>query len=117
MKPEPLACARFACERYRREMGSYPETLDALVPKYLDSVPRDTFSGGAMRYSLKRGILWSVGQNAADDGGATFNDKGEPGYYCSAQPRRALDMVFPVTAKRYEVAVVQARERVSKSKR
>ncbi len=42
-----LACA---LERYRLARGVYPETLDALVPAYLNSIPRDTSRGRPMFY-------------------------------------------------------------------
>lgn len=106
-----IACVRavVAAERYRRANGAYPETLDALVPKYLDAVPRDTFSGGAMRYSRERGLMWAVGQNTVDDGGSTLTDKGELGLFRFSRPKDALDMVFPVSAKAFEEAASQTR--------
>jgi len=33
--------AVLACERDRRKASAYPETLDALVPEFLDSMPHD----------------------------------------------------------------------------
>jgi len=43
----------FALTMYRSEHGKYPETLDELVPKYLDAVPISEFTNKPMRY-LKR---------------------------------------------------------------
>lgn len=40
----------FALAAYRREHGRYPETLDALAPKYLADVPKDAFNGEPLTY-------------------------------------------------------------------
>jgi hypothetical protein len=61
-----------AAERYRAEHGEYPETIDALVPAFLDAVPLDPFGGGApIRYRrLENGfVAYSVAPNHKDDGG------------------------------------------------
>jgi len=48
-------------EAYRRQVGSYPRTLGALVPRYADSLPDDPFAGAPFRYEVKAGShkLWS----------------------------------------------------------
>ena len=64
-----IACA---LERYHLARGEYPETLDALVPQYLDEVPRDIIGGGSLHYRRGAGgkfILYSVGWNGQDDNG------------------------------------------------
>ncbi|MCC6949886.1 MAG: hypothetical protein IT433_00415 [Phycisphaerales bacterium] len=63
--------AGLALELYRRETGAWPQTLDALVPRYMPSVPLDPFDGKPMRYSLSGGVatLYSIGADAKDDGG------------------------------------------------
>ncbi|HTU90843.1 MAG TPA: hypothetical protein VMF69_12260 [Gemmataceae bacterium] len=70
------ACIRctivaLAAERYRRECGAWPDTLEKLCPKYLTAVPLDPFDGEPLRYlRLKDGvIIYSVGQDAVDNGG------------------------------------------------
>jgi hypothetical protein len=58
---------------YRAEHGAYPETLDALAPKYVAELPRDLFTGEALKYRRTDGggyMLYSVGPNRTDDGGA-----------------------------------------------
>ena len=59
-----------AVERFRLATGELPETLDDLVPKYLDSVPKDPFDGYDLRYkTLQTGfIVYSVREDG-DDGG------------------------------------------------
>jgi len=63
-----LRLARLVVEaqRYRRANGgTYPPSLDALVPKYLDAVPRDPFAPDfELRYDAAKGIVWSVGTDA-----------------------------------------------------
>ena len=45
--------AQIACalERYRLAHGEYPETLDALVPQFIEKVPHDIIGGGAAHLS------------------------------------------------------------------
>jgi len=66
--------ARVACalERYRLTEGKLPETLDTLVPRFIESVPTDVIDGKPLRYRLKPDagyVLYSVGWNKTDDGG------------------------------------------------
>lgn len=61
-----------AAARYRLEHGAYPETLDALVPAYLDAVPEDPFDPGQpLRYRRTEmgAIVYSLGPNRTDYGG------------------------------------------------
>jgi hypothetical protein len=67
-----LGCALAA---YHAERGAYPETLEALQPAYCTEVSADRFTGKPLRYRRQdRGyLLYSVGENAADDGGRPSN--------------------------------------------
>lgn len=51
--------------------GQLPATLDALVPTYLPSVPRDPFSGGPLLYKPdpSRPRIYSVDDDGNDDNG------------------------------------------------
>ncbi len=65
-----LACA---LERYRLANERYPDTLEALVPQFIASVPKDVISGEPYKYRRAdngRFVLYSVGWNEKDDGGA-----------------------------------------------
>lgn len=71
--------ALIALERWRIEHGAYPESLAELVPSILPSVPIDPWTGQTLRYrrvdpsrdELGRGfLLYSVGRDGRDDGGA-----------------------------------------------
>jgi hypothetical protein len=66
--------ARIACglERRRLARGHFPESLDALVPDFLDKLPHDIINGSPLHYRLLDNgqfILYSVGWNEKDDGG------------------------------------------------
>lgn len=65
-----LACA---LERYRLAHSRYPETLDALSPEFIASVPREIVNGEPYHYRRTKDgsfVLYSVGMNLHDDGGA-----------------------------------------------
>ncbi|MCW3094990.1 MAG: hypothetical protein JWL77_608 [Chthonomonadaceae bacterium] len=50
-----LLMTALALQAYRQEHGAYPQTLQALCPKYLNSVPTDPFHPGAsLRYATVR---------------------------------------------------------------
>ena len=66
--------AQIACalERYRFAHGSYPETLDVLVPQFIETVPHDLIGGQPLHYRRTddgKFQLYSVGWNEQDDGG------------------------------------------------
>jgi hypothetical protein len=63
-----LACA---LERYRLVQGAFPETLDVLAPKFIDTLPHDVIGGDPLKYRRSDGrfILYSIGWNAKDDDG------------------------------------------------
>jgi hypothetical protein len=60
-----------ALEAYRREHGSYPQELKALVPGFVARIPEDRFTGGELKYRLLDGkpLVYSVGTDRDDDGG------------------------------------------------
>jgi len=58
-----IACAS---ERYRLSHGSYPASLDYLVPQFIAKLPNSPINGKPMSYALKQDgtfSLWSVGWN------------------------------------------------------
>jgi hypothetical protein len=66
--------ARLACalERYRLAQGQYPETLDALTPRFIERLPHDLIGGQPLKYQrldTTRYRLYSIGWNEKDDGG------------------------------------------------
>jgi hypothetical protein len=66
------AVAGLAAERYRLDHGRFPEKLEDLVPQYLPRVPLDPFTDRALRLRNTDGVLmiYSVGEDLTDDGGA-----------------------------------------------
>ncbi len=72
-----IACA---LERYRIAHGSYPSSLEVLVPEYLAKLPNSPINGKPMNYSLKPDgtfLLWSPGWNLKSLGGKPGEYKGE----------------------------------------
>jgi hypothetical protein len=67
-----------AIERFRLAHGEPPETLAALTPTYLKTVPTDPFDPAStgLRYKkLTKGyIVYSVGEDGHDDGGDAEKD-------------------------------------------
>jgi hypothetical protein len=64
-----LACG---LERYRLAHGQYPDTLEALVPRFAVKLPADVVGGQPLKYRRTEGghfLLYSVGWNGRDDGG------------------------------------------------
>jgi hypothetical protein len=66
--------ARIACalERYRLANGQFPDTLEALVPKFIEKLPYDVIGGQPLKYRRSDDglfVLYSVGLNETDDGG------------------------------------------------
>lgn len=65
-----------ALARYHQAYGAYPETLAALTPQFIDAIPNDVIGGQPLHYRLAPDgtfILYSVGWNGRDDGGARGN--------------------------------------------
>ena len=61
-----------ALERYHLAHGEYPETLEALVPQFIEKLPHDTIGGQPLHYRRTdngKFLLYSVGWNEMDDGG------------------------------------------------
>ena len=74
--------ARVACalERYRLAHGEYPETLDALIPQFIEKMPHDIIGGKPLHYRRMddgKFLLYSVGWNEMDDGGQIILTKDE----------------------------------------
>ena len=61
-----------AATRERLASGALPESIDALVPARLPSVPRDPFTTDAplhLKATPEELLVWSVGPDGKDDGG------------------------------------------------
>ncbi len=66
-----VAEVSLALAAYKADHGVYPETLEALTGNYLQTVPKDLFADGPLRYHRdgQGYLLYSVGINMEDDGG------------------------------------------------
>ena len=69
-----------ALERYHLAHGEYPETLDALIPQFMEKMPHDLIGGQPLHYRRTEDgkfLIYSVGWNETDDGG-TPGDVADP---------------------------------------
>ena len=74
-----LSVTAIAVERYRLAHDALPESLDDLVPDYLDRVPEDYFAGPGqpIRYRIKDNgeyVVYSVGRDQEDDHGEEMEE-------------------------------------------
>jgi hypothetical protein len=100
---QQLAMTACALERYKLEAGRYPEELNQLVPKFLESVPLDPIDGKPLRYhqsSDRRFLLYSIGENAVDDGGDPNRENTAPAsrWIRPLHPLYGRDWVWPLPA-------------------
>ena len=61
-----------AIERYRLKYNSLPDTLETLVPEFIETVYLDPFDGKPIRYvKLEQGgyMLYTIGEDGIDNGG------------------------------------------------
>jgi hypothetical protein len=66
------AAALVAATKHRLETGQLPESLDALIPDKLPTLPRDPFTTDAplhLKTTPEELLVWSVGPDGEDDGG------------------------------------------------
>ena len=96
-----LAATGCAIERYRLARRQVPERLEQLVPDWIARVPVDLIDGRPLRYRRLDGnryVLYSVGWNQIDDGGAVVErpagSRSRDGF---AQDQRKGDWVWAVT--------------------
>jgi hypothetical protein len=74
-----LARTAIALERFRLAQGNYPDSLDALAPQYIATVPHDLIGGGPLKYRRTADgdfILYSIGWNETDNDGKIVFSKG-----------------------------------------
>lgn len=60
---------------YHMRHGDLPESLDALVPKFFDELPRDWFDGGPIKYNRDDALVYCVGPDLVDNGGSDPESK------------------------------------------
>ena len=72
------------------------DSLESLVPKYINSIPLDPYDGQPFKYSKSKAIVYSVGKDLKDSGGSTelpANDKSINDY---DKQWNAQDIVFKI---------------------
>lgn len=69
-----------ACERYRRQFGQWPSSLDAIPKSLLASVPGDPFGGRPLQYKrFEDGVVvYSIGPDGIDNGGSFVDTMTNP---------------------------------------
>jgi hypothetical protein len=95
-----------ALKRFQLKHGNYPETLSALVPEFLASVPLDPMAGRPLSFRRNANgtfLLYSAGENGMDDGG----DPSLPPEFAAEsqywQNPKARDWVWPQPATAQEI--------------
>jgi hypothetical protein len=63
-----------ALKNYQLKNGELPSSLSELVPGYLVQIPEDPFSEGKLKYSKTDSLVYSVGSDLEDNGGAPEAD-------------------------------------------
>ena len=85
-------------ERCRLDHGEYPDSLDMLVPKYIETLPHDIIGGQPLHYRRTEDgnfLLYSIGWNEKDDDGKQ-SPKGNNNWNIDFDRG---DWVWPSTAK------------------
>lgn len=91
-----IAIAAIGLKRYQLRHGTFPESLDRLVPEFLPSELLDPVDGKPLRYEPRPEglfVLYSIGKDGKDDGGiATPARKKSPSF------ANGMDWVWPQPA-------------------
>jgi hypothetical protein len=83
-----LAITACALERFFLRYASYPDTLNELVPEFLESVPIDHADGKALRYRRSqdgRYRIYSVGLDGEDENGKLLRASQNEWVWCYAE--------------------------------
>lgn len=102
-----LADLGLAAAAYHARHQKYPSALDALVPEFISEIPRDPFDGKPLKMTnVDEGlILYGIGPDLKDDGGAEFDDVKKTG-----------DLTFCLGTAYEERRMKPALEKMSKEK-
>lgn len=100
-------------EWYRQQTGHWPESIEPLIPRYIESLPMDPFSPQVLlEYHVGEAgvIVYSIGENGQDDGGdvyrrrlvASQNRPSDAGFFLPNPDRRGLLPTLPASAPQDE---------------
>jgi hypothetical protein len=113
-----------ALERFRTRHGSYPESLEKLVPEFIAAVPIDFMDGAPLRYQLAAGgnyLLYSLGLDCVDHGGFIRQPDSDVNYERwssgSVQGRTEKDLVWPRAASDAEIEIAHAERKAASERR
>jgi len=67
-----------ALKAYKMARGKLPDSLGQLVPEFLKAVPRDAYDGLPLRYSVKKKVVYSVGEDLYDSTAAEETEAAAP---------------------------------------
>lgn len=70
--------AALACKSYRARHRKLPDSLNELVPEFLDEVPLDPYDGEKLRWNAEKGYFWTKGRDGDFDGALEFGSDGKP---------------------------------------
>jgi hypothetical protein len=97
-----IVITAIALERYRAQHGSYPDSLEKLVPGFLHTPPIDFMDGRPLRYRLAKDhhfVLYSTGLDCEDNGGIIPSPRRDvfPAYQMVrySSPLISGDLVWP----------------------
>ncbi len=106
-----------ALERYRDKYGAYPDTLQALAPEFLKSVPLDFMNGQPLHYHVSqdgRFLLYSVGLDCVDNGGKVYtpptDEDREAMVMNPDQPIPQSDIVWPLPASSFQTVALRTQQ-------
>ena len=85
-----------ACRAYQTGLHALPDGLEALVPKYIASIPSDPYDGQSFKYSKSKAIVYSVGKDLKDGGGSTELPADDKSVCDYDKQWKALDIVFKI---------------------
>jgi hypothetical protein len=73
-----------ALRAFQMTNGRNPQSLEELLPDFLEAIPLDDYDGKPLRYSPSLKVVHSVGDNLTDDGGVQSTNR-----------LKSADLVFP----------------------
>jgi hypothetical protein len=85
-----------ALKAFKQDNARLPQSLDELVPSYMESVPLDPFDGKPMRYSAAKKIIYSVGKDLKDSGGSEKTSENWRGGDVRYRRRYSEDIVYRI---------------------
>jgi hypothetical protein len=83
-----VACA---LERYRLSHADYPQSLEALVPQFIDKLPQDLIGGQPLKYrriDTAQFLLYSIGWNETDEDGVPGKTISDGDWVWGSPPNR-----------------------------